>query len=75
MKRVTSIATACVAAVVLMLWTNVGAQDFNTQEKTFLTFSNAVELPGMTLPAGTYTIRVGSRTSPATPYTLTVGQR
>ena len=58
MKRVTSIATACVAAVVLMLGTGVGAQDFNTHEKTFLTFSNAVELPGMTLPAGTYTFKL-----------------
>lgn len=63
MKRVTSIATACVAAVVLMLGTGVGAQDFNTQEKTFLTFSNSVELPGMTLPAGTYTFRLADTQS------------
>jgi hypothetical protein len=58
MKRVTSIATACIAAVVLTLAATVGAQDFNTQERTFLTFSNSVELPGMTLPAGTYTFRL-----------------
>jgi hypothetical protein len=63
MKRVTSIATACVAAVVLMLGSSLGAQDFNTQEKTFLTFSNAVELPGMTLPAGTYTFRLADTQS------------
>ena len=58
MKRVTSIATAVVAAVVLTIAATVGAQDFNTQERTFLTFSNSVELPGMTLPAGTYTFRL-----------------
>ena len=63
MKRVTSIATACVAAVVLMLGSSLGAQDFNTHEKTFLTFSNSVELPGMTLPAGTYTFRLADTQS------------
>ena len=63
MKRVTLIATACVAAVVLMLGSSLGAQDFNTQERTFLTFSNAVELPGMTLPAGTYTFRLADTQS------------
>ena len=49
MKRVTSIATACVAAVILAVGASAGAQDLNTQEKTFLTFSNSVELPGITL--------------------------
>jgi hypothetical protein len=63
MKRVTSIATACVAAVIVMLGAAVGAQDFNTFEKTFLTFSNSVELPGMTLPAGTYTFRLADTSS------------
>ena len=63
MKRVTSMATATVAAVILMLGISVGAQDFNTQEKTFLTFSNSVEMPGMTLPAGTYTFRLADTSS------------
>ncbi len=63
MKRVTSIATACVAAVILALGISVGAQDFNTLEKTFLTFSNSVELPGMTLPAGTYTFKLADTQS------------
>jgi hypothetical protein len=58
MRRVTSIATACVAAVILMLGISVGAQDFNIHEKTFLTFSNNVEMPGMMLPAGTYTFKL-----------------
>jgi hypothetical protein len=63
MKRVTSIATACVAALLLTIGASVGAQDFNTLEKTFLTFSNSVELPGMTLPAGTYTFRLADTPS------------
>jgi hypothetical protein len=58
MKRVTTIATACVAATLLALSVSAGAQDFNSQERTFLTFSNSVELPGMTLPAGTYTFKL-----------------
>ena len=63
MKRVTSIATACVAAVILVLGASVGAQDFNIHEKTFLTFSNSVEMPGMTLPAGTYTFKLADTPS------------
>jgi hypothetical protein len=63
MTRVTSIAAACVAAVILAVGANVGAQDFNTQEKTFLTFSNSVELPGLTLPAGTYTFKLADTQS------------
>jgi hypothetical protein len=63
MKRVTSMATACAAAVILMLGISVGAQDFNIHEKTFLTFSNSVELPGMTLPAGTYTFKLADTPS------------
>ena len=59
MKRVTAIATA-VFLMLLVAFTvsNVKAQDFNSSEKTFLTFSGPVELPGMTLPAGTYTFRL-----------------
>lgn len=63
MKRVTSMATACIAAVILMLGISVGAQDFNIHEKTFLTFSNSVELPGMMLPAGTYTFKLADTPS------------
>jgi hypothetical protein len=63
MKRVTTIATAGIAAVLLALSVSVGAQDFNTQERTFLTFSNSVEMPGMTLPAGTYTFRLADTPS------------
>ena len=58
MKRVTFIATALVLAVVAVLTTNVWAQETNTHEVSYLTFSNSVELPGVTLPAGTYTFRL-----------------
>jgi len=58
MKRVTLIATALVLAVLAVLATKVAAQESNTREITYLTFSNAVELPGVTLPAGTYTFRL-----------------
>jgi hypothetical protein len=63
MKRVTSMAIAFMAAVLLALPAAAGAQDFNTLEKTYLTFSNSVELPGLTLPAGTYTFRLADTPS------------
>ncbi|MGE3403696.1 MAG: hypothetical protein AB7K63_13960 [Vicinamibacterales bacterium] len=58
MKRVTAITAVLVAAVLVAFSMNVRAQDLNPQEKTYLTFSGPVELPGMTLPAGTYTFRL-----------------
>jgi hypothetical protein len=50
-------------AVVAVLTTPVLAQETNTQEITYLTFSNNVELPGVTLPAGTYTFRLADTPS------------
>jgi hypothetical protein len=62
MTRVKLIATACVTAVLLMV--NVAAaQDFNTNERTFLTFSAPVELPGITLQPGTYLFRLADSQS------------
>ena len=58
MKRVTTIVTACAAAVLLTLPIGVAAQDFNPSERTFLTFSGPVELPGLRLEAGTYVMRL-----------------
>jgi len=58
MKRVTLIATALVFAVLAVLTTRVSAQDTNWQERSFITFSNTVEMPGVTLPAGTYVFRL-----------------
>lgn len=62
MTRLKLIATACVTAVLLMV--NVAAaQDFNTNERTFLTFSAPVELPGITLQPGTYLFRLADSQS------------
>jgi hypothetical protein len=59
MKRVTKLVTACAAAALLTLTIGVaGAQDFNPLEKTILTFSGPVELPGVRLDAGTYVFRL-----------------
>lgn len=63
MKRVTSIATACATAVLLAVTMSVSAQDLNTQERTYLTFSGPVQLPGMTLQPGTYTFRLADSPS------------
>jgi hypothetical protein len=63
MKRVKLIATACVVAMLGVLALNVTAQDFNNNERTFLTFSNAVELPGVTLQPGTYLFRLADSPS------------
>lgn len=63
MKRVISIATASVMAALLALTISVSAQDFNPLEKTYLTFSGPVEMPGVTLPAGTYMFRLADTPS------------
>lgn len=57
MKRVTVIATALVVAV-FVLAAQAWAQETNTRERSFITFSNTVEMPGVTLPAGTYVFRL-----------------
>src|SRR5687768_378418 len=58
MKRVTKIVTACAAAALLTLTISVAAQDFNTHERSFLTFSGPIEMPGVRLEAGTYVFRL-----------------
>jgi hypothetical protein len=63
MKRVNKIVTACAVAVLMTLGISVGAQDFNSSERSFLTFSGPVELPGMQLPAGTYVFRLADTAS------------
>ena len=63
MKRVTSTMTACALAVLAVLATQVQGQESNTSERTFMTFSSPVELPGVTLDAGTYEFRLAD--SPA----------
>ena len=63
MKRVTLIATALVLAFFAVLAGGVAAQQTNTSERTFLTFSNTVEMPGLTLPAGTYVFKLADTSS------------
>ena len=62
MKRVKLIATALVLTA-LALAGGVAAQETNTQERTFLTISAAVEMPGVTLPAGTYVFKLADTPS------------
>jgi len=58
MKRVTLIATAIVLAVLIGMSARVAAQNTVPNERTIMTFSNTVEMPGVTLPAGTYVFRL-----------------
>jgi hypothetical protein len=58
MKRITLSAAALLVALFAFWSVPTQAQDLNPLEKTFLTFSSAVELPGLTLPAGTYTFKL-----------------
>ncbi len=64
MKRVKLIATALVLAVLAALAGKATAQQFDTNDRTFLTFSTSVEMPGVTLQPGTYVFKLaetGSR--------------
>lgn len=63
MKRVTLIATALVMVVLAVLAGRVAAQETNTSERTFLTFSSAVEMPGLTLQPGTYVFKLADTPS------------
>lgn len=58
MKRVKVLATALVLAVLAVMAGRVTAQQTNTTERTFLTFSSAVEMPGVTLQPGTYVFKL-----------------
>jgi len=58
MKRFTSIAAAVFTAAFLTAATNVSAQDSNIDQRTYLTFSGPVQMPGVTLPAGKYTFKL-----------------
>jgi hypothetical protein len=62
MTRWTMLTAALAIALVGALPSTTTAQ--NPQERTFLTFSGTVEMPGVTLPAGTYVFKLadtGSR--------------
>jgi hypothetical protein len=63
MKRAIAIATATVLALLVALTLNVAAQQPDTRDRTIMTFSSAVELPGMRLEAGTYVFRIADSAS------------
>ncbi len=63
MKRMKLIATVLALAVVAVLAGRVTAQEMNTLERTFLTFSSAVEMPGVTLQPGTYMFKLADTPS------------
>ena len=58
MKRVNLIVAAAILAVIGVLAGGVAAQETNVSERTFLTFSAAVEMPGLTLQPGTYVFKL-----------------
>ena len=58
MKRVTIFATAAVLVLMAVFSFTAAAQQPDTRDRTIMTFSNAVELPGMKLEAGTYVFRL-----------------
>jgi hypothetical protein len=58
MKRLTSIAAAAFTAAFLTVAINVSAQDSNVDQRTYLTFSGPVQMPGVTLPAGKYVFKL-----------------
>ncbi len=58
MKRLTSIGAAAFTAAFLTVAINVSAQDSNINQRTYLTFSGPVQMPGVTLPAGKYVFRL-----------------
>src|SRR5689334_3647348 len=62
MARVTLIATALVIALVSVFAGTTAAQT-DTRDRTFLTFSGPVEMPGVTLPAGTYVFKLADTPS------------
>jgi len=62
MARVTLITTALVIALVGAFNSTTMAQT-DTRDRTFLTFSGAVEMPGVTLPAGTYVFKLADTPS------------
>jgi hypothetical protein len=63
MRRAILFATTTVAAMLFTLTLGVSARQLETHDKTFLTFSGAVELPGMRLEPGTYVFRIADTPS------------
>jgi hypothetical protein len=57
MKRFTSL-TAAIFTAAFLAATSVSAQDSNVDQRTYLTFSGPVQMPGVTLPAGKYVFKL-----------------
>lgn len=62
MKSIRKVALACMTAAMVTMSVNAGAQGPRNQD-TFFTFSQAVELPKTTLPAGTYLFQLADSES------------
>src|SRR4029450_10520716 len=62
MASIRKVARACMTAAMVTMSVNAGAQAPRNQD-TFFTFSQAVELPKTTLPAGTYFFQLMDRDS------------
>lgn len=62
MKSIRKVALACMTAAMVTLAVNAEAQSPRNQD-TFFTFSQAVELPKTTLPAGTYLFQLADSNS------------
>jgi hypothetical protein len=58
MKRMMTIAAAMAVTALVSLALSVAAQQPDTRDKTIMTFSSPIELPGMKLDAGEYVFRV-----------------
>src|SRR6478735_1038976 len=54
MSSIRKLAVACMTAALVSVSATAGAQTGPANQDTFFTFSQAVELPKTTLPAGTY---------------------
>ena len=63
MTRAIGIATATAMTLLGAMTAHAAAQQPDTRDKTIMTFSNAVELPGLTLEAGTYVFRLADTAS------------
>lgn len=63
MTRISTIATAAAMTLVLGLPAATTAQQPDTHDRTIMTFSAPVELPGMRLEGGTYVFRLADTAS------------
>jgi hypothetical protein len=63
MKRLTMIAAAVAMVLLAVFAQHVAAQQPDTRDRTIMTFSNAVELPGLRLEPGTYVFRIADTPS------------